>query len=102
MPQGNILEIILQKQSIEPSHKSKTKRDPKKLEENYSINCPDSKKEFDEIWLFDDILRDGTHYRAAHNLLKATFPSVKIVGFFIARSIPFIQNPVYQPAVIKS
>ncbi|HSX38625.1 MAG TPA: hypothetical protein VLE95_07335 [Chlamydiales bacterium] len=90
MPNGKIHEIILQKKSTEPSHKSKKKRDPKIFEENYFINNPDPKIEFNEIWLFDDILRDGTHFRAAHKVLSYSFPHVKIVGFFIARSIPFV------------
>jgi pyrimidine operon attenuation protein/uracil phosphoribosyltransferase len=60
---------------------------PKELEENYYINSPNPDIEFDEIWLFDDVLRNGTHYRAAHNILTCHFPNVKIVGFFIARSV---------------
>ncbi len=85
LPKGKIHEIILQKKSLEPSHKSKKKRNPKELEENYYINTPNI--EFNEIWLFDDILRNGTHFRAAHNMLTRHYSRVKIVGFFIARSV---------------
>jgi hypothetical protein len=87
MPKGNIHELLLQKNSRAPLHESKELRDPKKLEENYLINPASSDAAFDEIWLFDDVLRCGTHFRAAHTILAKYFPEKQIVGFFIARSI---------------
>jgi len=85
-PTGNIHELIVQKTSRQPLHES-NRRDPQKLEEYYFLNETDLCKEFTEIWLFDDILRHGTHFRAIHNLLRRRFPKVKIVGFFVARSV---------------
>jgi predicted amidophosphoribosyltransferase len=87
MPNGKIHELVLQKISREPSHKSKKRRNPKELEGNYFINPPAINIEFSEIWLFDDVLRDGTHFRAAHSILSRSYPHVKIVGFFVARSV---------------
>jgi predicted amidophosphoribosyltransferase len=89
VPKGNIHELILQKESREALHES-NKRDIKKLEHNYILNAPKQNIEFNEIWLFDDVLRHGTHFRAIHNLLERSYPNVKIVGFFIARSIQYL------------
>jgi predicted amidophosphoribosyltransferase len=89
MPNGNIHELILQKESRAALHES-NKRDIEKLERNYMLNAPNQNSEFNEIWLFDDVLRHGTHFRAIHNLLGRSFPNVKIVGFFIARSIQYL------------
>ncbi|HSW73382.1 MAG TPA: hypothetical protein VLG44_08270 [Chlamydiales bacterium] len=86
MPRGNVHELIEQKETRAPLHES-NKRDPKTLEENYRINPPNQGLEFKEIWLFDDVLRKGTHFRAISNLLCKRFPNIPIVGFFIARSI---------------
>lgn len=86
-PQGNIRELILQKQSRTPLKETKV-RDPKKLESNYYLN-PSTNIDFgnSEIWLFDDVLTQGTHFRAIHDFLKAHDPKVKITGFFLARSV---------------
>jgi len=92
MPKGNVHELILQKQSLNPLHKSK-KRNPHELEVNYLINAPNAGVKFSEIWLFDDVLRNGTHFRAIHNILTRSFPQTKIVGFFIARSVQYLLEP---------
>jgi hypothetical protein len=88
MPKGYIHELILQTQSREPLHKSK-KRDLQELEDNYFLNPPNPNIKFDAIWLFDDVLRDGTHFRAICNILTRSFPTTKVVGFFIARSVQY-------------
>jgi hypothetical protein len=85
-PTGNIYEIVVQKNSREALHKSKN-RDVNELMDNYFINHPNQNSKFNEIWIFDDILRNGTHFRAIKNLLKDSYVNVKIVGFFIARSV---------------
>jgi predicted amidophosphoribosyltransferase len=92
MPKGKIHELMIQKQSRNPLHLSK-QRDPKELENNYLLIYPKPEIEFDEIWLFDDVLRDGTHFRAIHNILVRTFPKIKIIGFFVARSVQYFPDP---------
>lgn len=88
IPGGDVRELILQKQSRDSLHASKgNPRDYKDLLNNYTFNeealCPNPK----EIWLFDDMLTKGTHFRAAKEFLKEKFPNVLVIGFFIARSI---------------
>ena len=40
-----------------------------------------------DIGIFDDVLTNGTHYRAIHSILSQRFPNARIVGFFIARTV---------------
>ena len=74
MPQGKICELILQKETRKALHESND-RDVDKLERNYIVNILNPNIQFNEIWLFDDILRHGTHFRAIKNLLKTHLPS---------------------------
>ena len=39
------------------------------------------------IWIMDDVLTAGTHYRAMHHVLAARFPGVPIYGVFLARRV---------------
>lgn len=90
MPNGNIQEIILQRESRDAFHKNPKIRSPKELENNYYLDPNAQISDGDEVWLFDDLLTKGTHFRASCNILLRTFPKAKVVGFFIARSVyPF-------------
>lgn len=87
-PKGDIRELILQKETRDPLHKLKnTLRNPQDLMKNYYLNHDVLKPAPKEIWLFDDVLTKGTHYRAAQTFLQLEFPDIPIVGFFIARAI---------------
>ncbi len=88
IPQGDIRELIIQKQSREPLHSSKQRRNPSDLMGNYKLNTTEKEKAaINEIWLFDDVLTLGTHFRAACDFLTKELPMIKIAGFFIARSV---------------
>lgn len=87
MPKGDIRELILQKETRAPLHFPNTKRSPYDLAKNYYLNEEAHIPHPKEIWLFDDILTKGTHFRTIHDLLKKEFHNTPIVGFFIARSI---------------
>lgn len=86
MPQGDIRELIIQKQSREPLHSSKHRK-PADLMGNYSLNTALTTPAISEIWLFDDVLTLGTHFRAVREFLTKVFPEIKIAGFFVARSV---------------
>jgi hypothetical protein len=61
-------------------------RDVETLQSNFCLLSPQS-TDFNEFWLFDDILRNRTHFRAISNLIQSAFPKIKVVRFFIARSV---------------
>ena len=89
-PDGDIRELISQKSSRAPLHKG-GRRDPKVLKEYYILDPNITLDSHHEIWLFDDILVGGTHFRAISDLFREQFPQNPIVGFFIARTIG---NPI--------
>lgn len=89
MPEGDIRELVLQKESRSSLHSSKSyPRNPQDLASNYLLNSSALNPRPKEIWLFDDILTKGTHFRALCEFLRMEFPHIPIVGFFIARTIP--------------
>ena len=89
MPEGDIRELVLQKESRSSLHSSKSSpRNPQDLASNFLLNSSALNPRPKEIWLFDDILTKGTHFRALCEFLKMEFPFIPIVGFFIARTIP--------------
>jgi len=45
------------------------------------------------IAIVDDVLTAGTHYRAMHQVLSERFPSVPIIGLFVARRV-FPDDPI--------
>jgi hypothetical protein len=87
-PKGDVRELILQKESREPLHVLKNEpRLPGTLKNNYVLNEILTQPLPSEIWLFDDTLVKGTHFRAAKEFLRKFFPNIPIVGFFIARAM---------------
>ena len=64
MPTGNVQELILQKESKAPLHESKNIRSPKALEENFYLNDLFQLSCREELWLFDDVLTQGTHFQS--------------------------------------
>lgn len=87
MEQADIRELILQRETRTSLHATKSLRDPQDLLNNYFLNQEVLFPKPKEIWLFDDIIAKGTHFRAMSDVLKKQFPDVPIVGFFIARTI---------------
>lgn len=88
MPEGDIRELVLQKNCRPSLHSTKNSpRKPQELSSNYLLNTSALVPHPKEIWLFDDILTKGTHYRALFDFLKIQFLQIPIVGFFIARTI---------------
>ncbi len=84
----DVRELYLQKQSRQALHYSKkSSRSYKDLVTNYALNEQAIYPKPKEIWLFDDTLIKGTHFKAAKEFLKLTYPDVPIVGFVVARSI---------------
>lgn len=86
-PKDRIIKAITQKKSRKALHKMRDLRDVNSLQENYEIAQEVRNLTFNEIWLFDDVLTAGTHFRAICNLLAPNFPKIRIVGFYITRSI---------------
>lgn len=88
MPAYDVRELYSQKDCRESLHSlKKPSRSYKDLISNYILDVRLTNPTPKEIWLFDDTLIKGTHFKAAKELLRNVFPNVPIVGFFVARSI---------------
>lgn len=87
MNDGDIRELVLQTNTRASLHASKGSRDSQDLMNNYFLNEQVIDPKPKEIWLFDDIIAKGTHFMAISDFIKARFPDIPIVGFFIARTV---------------
>ena len=89
---GDIREIVTQCENLLASHEAvDAGNDRSSIDE--LITC----YELDDslcytpreiIGVFDDVITTGRHFRAMKTVLRARFPTVRIVGFFIARVVP--------------
>ena len=84
----DVREVILQLASTGAAHDAENRPRPEVIEANYTIDEPLRNPAPQVIGLFDDVLTTGAHFRAASNLLKRTYPRVRLIGIFIARRVP--------------
>lgn len=85
----DVRNLIVQKESTKSAHEAGTgNRIPvEKLKELYEINESLINPKPVKIFIFDDVLTAGTHFRAISDTLTAIFPEVPISGFFVARCV---------------
>lgn len=88
----DIRELILQTQSTQAAHELENRPSPAEIERLYKIDESLTSQVPNEIWIFDDVLTTGSHYRAASAVLTKRFPGVPISGYFIARRVPDSDN----------
>jgi hypothetical protein len=80
-------QLLRQRVSTEPSHRSERSRDVEQLVANLEVDPTLAAPTPARIGIFDDVLTTGAHYRAARIVLSHRFPQVPVVGFFIARRV---------------
>ena len=91
-PLLDIRELIVQLRSSEPSHLAETmgkpRLTPEEILSNYKLD--DSLKEPtpNNIFVVDDVLTTGAHFRAAKDFLSSHFPGLPVFGLFVARRVP--------------
>lgn len=83
----DIKDIIIQNESYEPSHKLSKRPTFEELKQRYQIENVNLNQFREKIFIFDDVLTMGSHFKAIKSLLHEKYPSKKICGLFIARSI---------------
>lgn len=84
----DIRELIFSKSSRQAAHEPGATR-PKVSDhkKNFEIDESKIKPRPNAIILFDDIITSGAHFTAAQNLLRNEFPTIPIIGIFVARSV---------------
>ncbi|MDE2912552.1 MAG: hypothetical protein OXL68_06475 [Paracoccaceae bacterium] len=91
-PPLDIRELIVQTESTDAVHNLEQRPRPDEIAALYNINESLSVPGPVIIVVVDDLLTTGAHFRAAHTILSARFPTAKVMGLFIARRVPNTAN----------
>lgn len=83
----DIRDLVVQTRSLPADHESSTRRSIENLLEVYRIDETKAALPPQSIAVVDDVLTNGTHFRAMKTILKSRFPNVPVVGLFIARRV---------------
>ncbi len=83
----DVRDLVLQTKSHEAAHESDHRPSVADLLQIYQINEDVSDPAPKAIWIIDDVLTAGVHYRAMHTILSRRYRGIPIVGIFIARRV---------------
>lgn len=78
-------DFIIQSETTEASHNASNRLSPQEILKLYSLNESLVNNIRKNIFIFDDMLTTGSHFKAIQLLLLERFPEKKIFGIFIAR-----------------
>lgn len=84
----DIRELVLQRTSTDAVHLTDDRPALQTLIDNYFI---DEEKIYPipvNIFIIDDVLTTGCHFKAMQHILRQQFPNANIYGIFIARRVP--------------
>lgn len=90
-------ELLLQRQSVPAAHTSDVRPTPAEVAANYEINEEAADPPPQTIFLLDDVLTTGCHFKAAQCVLTERFPQANVVGLFIARRVPKSVDVEFDP-----
>lgn len=85
---SDIRELVVQRQSLPAAHLSDTRPTPDELVANYRLDENLAEPTPHTIFVVDDVLTTGCHFRAVKLLLEQRFPEARVVGLFLARRAP--------------
>jgi hypothetical protein len=84
----DIRELVVQARSSEAVHLSQARPKPDDLVAMYELDEELADPAPSTIFVVDDVLTKGSHFKAVKRVLQQRFPDAVIVGFFIARRAP--------------
>lgn len=82
----DVRELVTLRQSHEPFHEGQ-RMNVEELQALYQIDEGAANPPPTRIAIVDDVLTNGTHFKAVKALLQQRFPGVPVVGFFVARRV---------------
>jgi len=86
MTSSDVRELVVLKESTQAAHECANNRPPpEELIANYCIDDKLINPPPKSIFIVDDVLTTGCHYKAVKQMLTQAFDSVPIYGIFIAR-----------------
>lgn len=83
----DVRELVVQTRSLPAAHESDQRPGIDDLLEVYRIDESKAAPAPSSIAVIDDVLTNGTHFRAMKTILQQRFPGVPIFGVFIARRV---------------
>lgn len=84
----DIRELIVQLQSVEAAHLADRRPTPDELVANYRLEESLAEPLPQVIFIVDDVLTTGCHFKAVQRLLEQRFLQARIAGLFLARRAP--------------
>jgi hypothetical protein len=81
---NDIRELVLQYENVDAKRKGVN---PANRAENYTINEDVADPAPDAIFIFDDVLTTGCHFKAVEIILKHRYPATPVFGLFLARAV---------------
>lgn len=84
----DIRELVVQRETVEAAHLATRRPTPDELIANYSLDESLVEPIPETIFIVDDVLTTGCHYKAVKFVLEQRFPDARIRGLFIARRVP--------------
>ncbi|MFZ2316099.1 MAG: hypothetical protein WAW86_10650 [Gammaproteobacteria bacterium] len=82
----DIRNIITQSQTTQAAHFTQKRMSVNELCNIYDIDLSQIEPIPKNVFIFDDILTKGTHFKAVQKMLKTVWPNANMFGLFIARS----------------
>jgi hypothetical protein len=72
------------------SHETSARPTPDQLYEAMAIRADQvgDPSTVRQVWLFDDVLTTGAHFKAACRRVREVYPEARVLGWFIARRVP--------------
>ena len=86
--EGDVRELIQQRASMAASHESDLRPEIHELIANYYIDETIAHPLRENVFVFDDLLTTGRHYKAMQAVLSERYPEARLYGLFLARRIP--------------
>ena len=83
----DVRELVFQTQSLPADHEGGPRHSIEDLLEVYRIDESKATLAPYGIAIVDDVLTNGTHFRAMKTILQQRFPEVPIAGVFVARRV---------------
>jgi predicted amidophosphoribosyltransferase len=84
----HVCEAITQISSTEAAHDGSARPNPAELLSNYTINVPHVTGLRNRVFIFDDVLTTGCHYKAVMACLQQHSATIVCAGLFLARRAP--------------
>lgn len=83
-----VRELVVQVASTPAAHLADRRPTPDELVSNYQLDERLAEPEPETIFIVDDVLTTGSHYKAVKQVLQRRFPKATIYGLFVARRVP--------------